>query len=115
MTPNKSHGREPRRGVCRSCPLTDLEAQREAAGLPVSRFCVLADTPEPTYRRRRGRLRDGQFTRGPWPALVADRIEALAAKYAETWPACDYREIVELTRDDGPVSSYPVRSFSVEA
>ncbi|OBB19138.1 hypothetical protein A5761_06850 [Mycolicibacterium setense] len=74
---------------------------REAAGLPVSRFCVLADIPERTYRRRLARLRGGAPVKGPWPAPVVDRIEALAAKYAEKWPAWGYRKIAAIMRADG--------------
>jgi putative transposase len=61
----------------------------------------LAGIPERTYRRRRARLRHGEPTKGPWPAPVVDRIEALAAKYAETWPAWGHRKIAALMRADG--------------
>ena len=36
-----------------------------------------------------------------WPAPEVDRIEALAAKYAEAWPAWGYRKIAALMRADG--------------
>jgi putative transposase len=62
---------------------------------------VLADLPERTYRRRLARLRGGDAAKGPWPAPVVDRIEALAAKYAEAWPAWGYRKIAALMRADG--------------
>jgi transposase InsO family protein len=61
----------------------------------------LADIPERTYRRRLARLRAGDPVKGPWPAPVVDRIEALAAKYAETWPAWGYRKIAAMMRADG--------------
>jgi putative transposase len=61
----------------------------------------LADLPERTYRRRLARLRHGEPLKGPWPAPVVDRIEALAAKYAEKWPAWGYRKIAALMRADG--------------
>jgi putative transposase len=62
---------------------------------------VLAGIPERTYRRRLARLRHGDPPKGPWPAPVVDRIEALAAKYAEAWPAWGYRKIAALMRADG--------------
>ena len=62
---------------------------------------MLAGIPERTYRRRLARLRCGSLPKGPWPAPVVDRIEALAAKYAEAWPAWGYRKIAALMRADG--------------
>ncbi|KQH76727.1 hypothetical protein AO501_04705 [Mycobacterium gordonae] len=62
---------------------------------------MLADIPERTYRRHLARLRGGDVAKGPWPAPVVDRIEALAAKYAEAWPAWGYRKIAALMRADG--------------
>jgi putative transposase len=47
------------------------------------------------------RLRTGDPPKGPWPAPVVDRIEALAAKYAEAWPAWGYRKIAAMMRADG--------------
>jgi transposase InsO family protein len=47
------------------------------------------------------RLRAGESPKGPWPAPVVDRIEALAAKYAQAWPAWGYRKIAALMRADG--------------
>jgi putative transposase len=70
---------------------------------------VLAAIPERSYRRRLARLRHGEPPKGPWPAPVVDRIEALAAKYAETWPAWGYRKIAALMRADG----HPVTNSSV--
>jgi putative transposase len=67
----------------------------------VARVCVLAGIPERTYRRRLARLRHGAPSKGPWPAPKVDRIEALAAKYAEAWPAWGYRKIAALMRADG--------------
>ena len=62
---------------------------------------MLAGIPERTYRRRLARLRHGAPVKGPWPAPEVDRIEALAAKYAEAWPAWGYRKIAALMRADG--------------
>ena len=62
---------------------------------------MLAGICERTYRRRLARLRHGNPAKGPWPAPQVDRIEALAAKYAETWPAWGYRKIAALMRADG--------------
>src|SRR6476620_1261909 len=90
-----------RSGAGRPNPFTDLEALRAAAGLPVSRFVALTGIPERTYRRRLARLRVGDPAKGPWPAPVVDRFEALAAKYAEAWPAWGYRKIAALMRADG--------------
>jgi transposase InsO family protein len=47
------------------------------------------------------RLRAGEPPKGPWPAPVVDRIEALSAKYAQAWPAWGYRKIAALMRADG--------------
>jgi putative transposase len=46
-------------------------------------------------------LRVGDPGKGPWPAPVVDRLEALAAKYAEAWPAWGYRKIAAMMRADG--------------
>lgn len=62
---------------------------------------MLTGIPERTYRRRLARLRTGEPLKGPWPAPVVDRIEALAAKYAEAWPAWGYRKIAAMMRADG--------------
>jgi len=62
---------------------------------------VVASIPERSYRRRLARLRHGDPIKGPWPAPVVDRIEALAAKYAQEWPAWGYRKIAALMRADG--------------
>ena len=71
----------------------DLEALRAAAGVPVSRFAVLAGVPERTYRRRLARQREAAPIKGPWPTPRVDEIEALAAKHAEAWPAWGHRLI----------------------
>jgi putative transposase len=72
-----------------------------AAGLPVSRFGRLAGIPERTYRYRLARHRAGQPIKGPWPTPAVDAIEAVAAKYAEAWPAWGHRKIAALMRVDG--------------
>lgn len=69
--------------------------------MPVSRFTALAGIPERTYRRRLARLRTGEPVKGPWPAPKVDAIEALAAKYAQDWPAWGHRKIAALMRADG--------------
>ena len=61
----------------------------------------MAGIPERTYWRRLARLRAGDPAKGPWPAPVVDRIEALAAKYAQAWPAWGYRKIAAMMRADG--------------
>jgi transposase InsO family protein len=70
----------------------------------------LAGIPERTYRRRLARLRYGALPKGPWPAPKVDRIEAMAAKYAQAWPAWGYRKIAALMRADG----YEVTNSSVQ-
>src|SRR6266568_4561524 len=74
---------------------------RAAAGLPVSRFARLAGIPRHTYCRRLARLRHGHPVKGPWPAPAVDSAEAVAAKYAEAWPAWGHRKIAALMRADG--------------
>ena len=54
-------------------PFGDLEALREAAGTPVSRFAALAGIPERTYRRRRGSAAGRGSDKGPWPAPRSTR------------------------------------------
>lgn len=71
---------------------------------------MLAAIPERSYRRRLAALRHGPLIKGPWPAPVVDRIEALAAKYAATWPAWGYRKIAAMMRADG----YAVSNSSVQ-
>jgi transposase InsO family protein len=61
----------------------------------------VAGIPERSYRRRLARLRHGAAPKGPWPAPKVDPIEALAAKYAQAWPAWGYRKIAALMRADG--------------
>src|SRR3954451_13218377 len=78
--------------------------------MPVSRFSELAGIPERTYRRRVARLRAGDPVKGPWPAPRVEQIEALAAKYAEQWPAWGHRKIAALMRADG----HPVSTSTVE-
>lgn len=46
-------------------------------------------------------MRAGDPAKGPWPAPVVDGIEALAAKYAQAWPAWGYRKIAAMMRADG--------------
>ena len=48
--------------------------------------------------------------KGPWPSPAVDEVEAVAAKYAEAWPAWGHRKIAALLRADG----YPVSSSTVE-
>jgi putative transposase len=43
--------------------------------------------------------------KGPWPAPVVDSVEAMAAKYAEAWPAWGHRKIGALMRADGHLVS----------
>jgi putative transposase len=69
--------------------------------MPVSRFAVLAGIPERTYRYRLARHRAGEPVKGPWPTPRVDAVEALAAKYAEAWPAWGHRKIAALMRADG--------------
>jgi transposase InsO family protein len=69
--------------------------------MPVSRFAALTGIPLRTYQRRLARLRDGVPVKGPWPAPKVDAVEALAAKYAEQWPAWGHRKIAALMRADG--------------
>jgi putative transposase len=72
-----------------------------AASLPVSRFTALARIPRRTYHRRLARSRDGDPVKGPWPTPRVDDVEAVAAKYAEAWPAWGHRKIAALMRADG--------------
>jgi putative transposase len=58
-----------------------------------------------SYHRKLARLRNGGAGKGPWPAPVVDSVEALAAKYAEAWPAWGHRKIAALMRVDGHVVS----------
>ena len=66
---------------------------------------MLAGIPERTYRRRLARVRAGGTVKGPWPAPAVDAVEAVAAKYAEAWPAWGHRKIAALMRADGIVVS----------
>ena len=47
------------------------------------------------------RVRRDQSVKGPWPTPAVDSVEALAAKYAEAWPAWGHRKIAALMRADG--------------
>ncbi len=61
----------------------------------------MAGIPERTFRYRLARHRAGQPEKGPWPSPAVDAIEALAAKYAEAWPAWGHGKIAALMRADG--------------
>jgi transposase InsO family protein len=55
-------------------------------------------------------LREGAPVKGPWPAPKVEQVEALAAKYAEAWPAWGHRKVAALMRADG----HPVSTSTVE-
>lgn len=74
---------------------------RADAGMPTSRFVRLIGVPERSYRRWQRRQRDGQPTRGPWPAPSRDRVEPTAVVYADRWPAWGHRKLAALMRADG--------------
>ena len=74
---------------------------RVESGMPTSRFVRLIGVPERSYRRWQRRERDGQPTRGPWPAPSCDRVEPLAIEKADRWPAWGHRKIAALLRGDG--------------
>jgi putative transposase len=85
----------------------DLEVIRAEAGLSVVGFCALLGMPRATWYRWRAavgadRPRPGK---GPWPAPVVDRIEPLAAKYAEQWAAWGHRKVWGLLTADGVQAS----------
>jgi len=85
---------------------------RAGAGLSVTRMCQLLGMPRASWYRWRAavgadRPRPGK---GPWPALVVDRIEPLAAKHAEQWAAWGHRKVWGLLAADGvAVSQSSVR------
>lgn len=74
---------------------------RVESGMPTSRFVQLIGVPERSYRRWQRRQRDGQPTRGPWPAPARDRVEPAAIAYADRFPAWGHRKIAMLMRVDG--------------
>ncbi|MEV0513842.1 IS3 family transposase [Nonomuraea sp. NPDC050405] len=74
---------------------------RTEAGMPTSRFCRLTGIPERTYRRWQARSRNELPVRGPWPAPVAEAVEAYVIKHAEAHPAWGHRKIWALCRFDG--------------
>ncbi len=76
----------------------DSKSGGRSAGLEVPR---LADIPRRSSRRRLARLHHGEPVKGPWPVPAVDSVEALAAKYAEAWPAWGRRKIAALMRADG--------------
>lgn len=83
---------------------------RDEAGLSVSRFCQLAGMHRATWHRRAAREREGRPGKGPWPALVRDRVEQAAAQLALEWPAWGHRKIWALLAADGhQVSQATVR------
>ncbi len=62
---------------------------------------LVVGVPRRSYQRRLARLRAGDPLKGPWPAPVVDRIEPVAAKYAQAWPAWGYRKIHAMAAADG--------------
>jgi hypothetical protein len=81
----------------------DLEVIRAEAGLSVARFCELLGMPRASWYRWRAAVAGGAARpgKGPWPAPVVDRVEPLAAKYAERWAAWGHRKVWGLLAADG--------------
>jgi putative transposase len=54
-----------------------------------------------TWYRHRAKSLAGEPVKGPWPAPLTDRIEPLAAKVAQDYPAWGHRKVWALLRYDG--------------
>jgi transposase InsO family protein len=78
---------------------------RAEAGMSTAGFCRLVDMPERTWRRWQARARAGWPVKGPWPAPVAERVEAVVVKHAEKHPAWGHRKVWAMTRYDGQTVS----------
>ena len=52
-------------------------------------------TPGPLF------LRFVNAVKGPWAAVVVDRIEPHVAKYEDAWPVWGYRKIVTIAATEG--------------
>ena len=74
---------------------------RVEAGMSTAGFCRLIDMPERTWRRWQGKARAGWPATGPWPAPVAERVEATVVKHAEAHTAWGHRKVWAMTRYDG--------------
>lgn len=79
---------------------------RQAAAMPVSRFCQITGIPRRTYHRWLAKARRGDWpVKGPWPAPAVERWEPVVAKYAADWPAWGHRKIHTLMAVDGHATS----------
>lgn len=68
--------------------------------LSVKRITELVGVARATWYRHRAKHLAGEPAKGPWPAPVTDRIEPLAAKVAEAYPAWGHRKIWAMLRYD---------------
>jgi hypothetical protein len=78
---------------------------RIEAGMSTTRFCVLFDMPERTWRRWQAKARAGNLVKGPWPRPARDAATELALKHALAHPAWGHRKIWAMVRHDGHVVS----------
>lgn len=69
-------------------------------GLSVKRITDLLGIPRATWYRHRAKHLAGEPAKGPWPAPVTERIEPLAAKVAEEYPAWGHRKVWAMLRYD---------------
>ena len=79
---------------------------RQAAEMPVSRFCTLLGIPRRTYCRRQTRLRSGDVTtKGPWPSPSLDAVASILVGYLADHPDHGHRRIHALIIADGHATS----------
>jgi transposase InsO family protein len=86
---------------------------RTEAGMSTARFCRLVDMPERTWRRWQARTRVGRPVKGPWPAPVAETIEAYVVKHAEAHPAWGHRKVWAICRHDPDLAAHGVSPATV--
>ncbi|MGH3430166.1 MAG: IS3 family transposase, partial [Mycobacteriales bacterium] len=78
---------------------------RTEAGMSTTRFCVLIDMPERTWRRWQANTRAGAQPKGPWPRPARTAVAELALGHALAHPAWGHRKIWAMVRHGGYVVS----------
>ena len=79
---------------------------RQAAEMPVSRFCMLLGIPRRTYCRRQAQHQSGQLAaKGPWPSPSVDAVASMLTGYLVDNPDHGHRRIHALMIADGHATS----------
>jgi hypothetical protein len=86
-------------------PFEALEAIRQDAGMPISRFCLIVGIPRRTYMRRLARLRQGRRLDAPRHAYAVELCLPILARYVAAHPGCGHRQLHARMLADGHMTS----------